>query len=46
MREHGLTSVEINVELFRHSKITAAWTKNAPDWIPSGEVAESMDFRS
>jgi hypothetical protein len=46
MRENGLTAVDLNVELFRHAKLTAAWTHNPPDWIPTGEIAESMDFRS
>lgn len=46
MKEHGVAVVDLNVELFRHAKITAAWTLNAPSWIPSGELAESMDFRS
>jgi hypothetical protein len=46
MKEHGVAEVDLNVELFRHAKITASWTTNRPSWVPSGEVAESMDFRS
>lgn len=46
MKENGLTNVDLNVELFRHAKLTAAWTHNPPEWIPTGETAESMDFRS
>ncbi len=46
LKEAGAASVDIPVELFRHGKITAAWTIEAPEWIPKGELAESMDFRS
>lgn len=46
LKEGGLTSSEIPVELFRHAKITAAWTMDAPTWVPTGELAESMDFRA
>jgi hypothetical protein len=46
LKESGLTISEIPVELFRHAKITAAWTTEAPLWVPKGEVAESMDFHS
>lgn len=45
-KENGVASAEIPVELFRHAKITAAWTMDAPNWVPRGELAESMDFRS
>jgi hypothetical protein len=44
--EYGVASTELTVELFRHAKISAAWTSNAPEWVPSGELAESMDYRS
>lgn len=46
LKEGGIASVDIPVELFRHAKITAAWTTNPPSWVPTGELAESMDFRS
>ena len=46
LKEAGLTASEIPVELFRHAKITAAWTIDAPTWVPRGELAESMDFCS
>jgi hypothetical protein len=46
LRDGGLPNVEIPVELFRHAKITAAWTQNPPSWVPTGELAESTDFRS
>jgi hypothetical protein len=46
LRDAGASRVEVPVELFRHAKITAAWTSDPPEWLPSGEVAESMDFRS
>lgn len=45
-RDNAVAEVEIPVELFRHAKITAAWTLDPPGWVPKGEVAESMDFRS
>jgi len=45
-KENGVASAEIPVELFRHAKITAAWTMDAPNWVPKDELAESMDFRS
>lgn len=43
---NGIGNVDLNVELFRHAKITAAWTLDKPAWVPSGEASESMDFRS
>ena len=46
LHESGAATAELNVQLFRHAKLTASWTRNAPDWIPKGEVAESADFRS
>ncbi|MBL0167667.1 MAG: hypothetical protein IPP85_11205 [Propionivibrio sp.] len=46
LKESGLTASEIPVELFRHAKITAAWTMEPPAWVPKGELAESMDFQS
>jgi hypothetical protein len=45
LKEHGVTNVDLNVELFRHAKLTAAWTANPPQWVPEGDLAESMDFR-
>jgi hypothetical protein len=44
--ENDVAKTEIPVELFRHAKITAAWTIDAPDWVPRGPIAESMDFQS
>jgi hypothetical protein len=44
--QNQLVEADFSVELFRHSKLTAAWTENAPDWVPSGPLAESMDFES
>lgn len=41
-----LITAEFSVEFFRHAKITAAWTAAPPDWVPSGEAAEAMDFTS
>jgi hypothetical protein len=46
LKENGIIDTDFSVELFRHAKLTAAWTINPPNWIPSGELVESMDFRS
>lgn len=46
LREHGVANPDITVEIFREAKIMAAWTHNAPAWVPQGELAETMDFRS
>lgn len=46
LKENGIIETDFTVELYRHAKITAAWTANPPDWVPKGEVAESMDYRS
>jgi hypothetical protein len=46
LNENGVAPVEITVNLFRHAKITAAWTLDPPDWVPTGQLAESMDFCS
>lgn len=46
LSQNQLVDADFSVELFRHSKITAAWTENAPAWVPSGALAESMDFNS
>lgn len=44
LRDGGVAKVDLPVELFRHAKITAAWTLDAPSWVPNGSTAESMDF--
>jgi hypothetical protein len=46
LRDAGIPGVDISVLLFRNAKITASWTWAPPAWVPQGEVAESMDFRS
>jgi hypothetical protein len=46
LSQNGVGSAEIPVELFRLAKLTAAWTAESPSWVPTGEIAESMDFRS
>lgn len=46
LREHGVANPDITVEIFREAKITAAWTHDAPPWVPKDELAETMDFRS
>jgi hypothetical protein len=46
LSQNQLMEADFTVDFFRHSKIKAAWTENAPDWVPSGSLAESMDFKS
>lgn len=46
LHESKLLIAEFPVEFFRHSKLTASWTLNPPDWVPSGPQAESMDYVS
>ncbi|MGB7570548.1 MAG: hypothetical protein WBL87_02200, partial [Methanothrix sp.] len=46
LSQNQMLEADFTVNFFRHSKITAAWTENAPDWVPSGPLAESMDFNS
>ena len=46
LSQNQMVEADFTVEFFRHSKLTAAWTENAPDWVPSGSLAESMDFNS
>ena len=41
-----IISAEFPVEFFRNAKLTASWTKAPPDWVPTGSIAESMDFNS
>lgn len=46
LSQNQLMEADFTVEFFRHSKITAAWTENVPDWVPSDSLAESFDFNS
>ena len=46
LHEAELLTAEFPVEFFRHSKLTASWTFNPPEWVPSGSQAESMDYDS
>lgn len=46
LSQNQLMDADFTVEFFRHSKLTAAWTENAPDWVSSGPSAESWDFDS
>lgn len=46
LRDAGMVQVDIPVTIFRHAKITASWTLDAPAWVPKGKLAESMDFNS
>lgn len=42
--QHRLVESAFPVEIFRHAKITAAWSENPPEWVPQGENAESYAF--
>ena len=44
LSQNQLIEADFTIDFFRHSKLTAAWTENAPDWVPSGPLAESWDF--
>lgn len=46
LHEAKLINAEFPVEFFRHSKLTASWTSNPPNWVPQGTVAECMDYAS
>jgi hypothetical protein len=46
LSQNQMVEADFSVEFFRHSKLTAAWTENAPDWVPSGPLADSLDFDS
>lgn len=41
-----LVAAEFPIEFFRHAKLTASWTNSPPSWVPSGAIAESMDYAS
>lgn len=42
--QHKLTEAKFPVEMFRHAKVTAAWSEDPPKWVPEGEDAESFTF--
>lgn len=44
LKEAGLAKVDLTPRLFRHAKITAAWTLDPPSWVPSGPLTDSLDF--
>jgi hypothetical protein len=46
LHQEGYVVAEFPVEMFRHAKLSAAWTENPPPWVPSGSIAEAMDFSS
>ena len=45
VHNNGLSEVEFPIEMFRHAKLSAAWTEQPPDWVPSGPISESYDFK-
>lgn len=44
--QNHLLDADFTIEFFVHSKITAAWTEDAPAWVPSGSLVGSKDFNS
>ena len=46
LNREGFIEAELNVELFRHSKFLAAHVCSPPPWVPTGPVAETMDFET
>ena len=44
LKQHELITDEFSVEMYRHAKITAAWTVDPPSWVPTGKEAESFAF--
>lgn len=46
LHQAKLITAEFPIEFFRHAKITASWTRNPPSWVPTGAIAESMDYAS
>jgi hypothetical protein len=44
LHQNKMIDCEFPVEMFRHAKITAAWTENPPKWVPQGKEAEAFDF--
>lgn len=46
LHDAKLLMAEFPVEFFRHAKLTASWTFNPPEWVPTGPQAESMNFDS
>jgi hypothetical protein len=45
LHEERLVEAEFPVDVFRHAKVTAAWTEGPPEWVPSGKEAEEMSFK-
>jgi hypothetical protein len=46
LHANGLIDAEINLPLFRQSKLAAAHVENPPAWIPKEPTASSQDFES
>lgn len=44
LRQHELVEAEFPVDMFRHAKVTAAWSEDPPKWVPEGEDAVSSTF--
>jgi hypothetical protein len=46
LHDRGLLEAEFSVDMFRHAKLLASWTEDAPAWISPTEVAEEKHFDS
>ena len=44
LNQNGLIRAEFPTEMFRHAKITAAWTEAPPKWVPKGQDAEAFSL--
>lgn len=44
LRSRGLVNAEFPPGMFRQARLTAAWTVNAPSWVPSGDGIENDPF--
>lgn len=44
LNQNGLIKAEFPTEMFRHAKITAAWTETPPKWVPKRQDAEAFSL--
>jgi len=44
LRSRGLVTEAFPPGMFRHARLTAAWTLNAESWVPSGDGIETDPF--
>jgi len=44
LRSRGLIRAEFPTGMFRHARLSAAWTLNPESWVPSGDSIENDPF--